>query len=149
MKTLLTTFITVIVFSGIGHAQRSFKFNIDHQEYQIDEKSLNDLFGNAFNNLVQKGWADEKHFDLWVSSYNDWKDHIVTGVFNWETYGNRVASSSFTGDIPPEYLGWRASGKDATGNPNMKGNIPRRMALIRDALSNLLIYQFTHKVIIN
>jgi len=131
-------------------SQRTFKFKIDNQEYTTDEKTLNDLFGAAFNSLVEAKWTDVNHYQLWVDNFINWKDVVVKGTFCWDTYGDRVASTSFSGDtIPLEYLGWRAPGKSAKGNPNKPSNLSRRMQLINTFLSRQLIFYFTKKAIVN
>lgn len=149
MKTILIAFLALTICSSMCYAQRTFNFKIDQKDYSIDEKTLNDLFGNAFNDLIERKWTDNSHFSLWVKSYSDWKDESVKGIWIWDTIGDRISSNSFYGNMPAEYLGWKAPGKDATGNPNKKSNISRRMRFINISLSRQLIYYFTHKAIVN
>lgn len=149
MKTIFILLVSICLCDNV-YAQRMFNFKIDQQDYQIDEKSLNDLFGSSFNSLVQRGTTSEKHFDLWVRTYNEWKDQIIKGVFSWDTYGDHVSNSRFMGpDIPIEYLGWKAPGKEPTGNPNKESNTALRVQIINTWISRGLIYYFTKKVIVN
>jgi len=99
--------------------------------------------------MVEKGWTKPQYFDLWTRSFNDFKDHIQSGTMNFVTYGDRLGTTSYTGFIPQEYLGWEKPGKNGTGNPNKEKNIAKRMGMLRDALSNQLIYSLTKKVIVN
>lgn len=130
------------------YAQRTFNFNIDHQQYSIDEKTLNDMFGDSFNSLVNNRSADNDKFKLWLKSFSDWKDIAADGVWSYEVYGDRLASSTYGGstkNVPIKYLGWKAEGKPASGNGNKESNFPRRMQLLNGTLSKRIIFYFTKR----
>ncbi|MET3981148.1 hypothetical protein ABIB62_003775 [Mucilaginibacter sp. UYP25] len=150
MKITLISLLWFFWGCSICTAQRTFKFNIDEQQYSIEEQKLNDLFGSAFNSIIERGATSNKNFDLWARSFVHWKDNTVNGVWVYETLGNRVSSLSYQGsDLDEVYLGWDPGHKTAQGNPNKEKNHGKRFAILNTHLSREIIYYLTQKVIIN
>lgn len=147
MKHLIT--LVLLLWIGTAEAQRTFTFEIDGDKYSLEENKLNDMFGDSFNALLQRGSVKEKDFDLWAKSFSDWKEPVAQGMWTYKTLGNRVESSTFHGNIPIEYLGWEAPGKSGKGNPNKKDNVAVRMSIMNTYLSRNVITYFTRKEIIN
>jgi hypothetical protein len=149
MKTLFISIVWLILGCSICAAQRTFSFKIDEQQYTIQEQKLNDLFGSAFNSMVQRGATSDKEFDLWARSFSHWKDNTANGTWIYETLGNRVSQITFLGSIDEVYLGWDPGHKEAKGNPNKEKNYGRRFAIMNTHMSREIIYFLTNKVIIN
>jgi hypothetical protein len=149
MKSLFIAMLALFLSSMACYAQRTFTFKIDQQVYTLSEQNLNELFGSAYNVMIEKKWTDNNHFDLWSASFNDWKNQCVSGYWIYETLGNRVSNSSFDGPVSEIYLGWDKGHKPAKGNPHKLNNIARRMQTINQTLSREVIYFLTGKVIVN
>jgi hypothetical protein len=147
MKAFCVTLLIVFTFST-SYSQRIFKFKIDNQDYNIEEKELNTLFANVFNSLIANNSTKDKYFTIWVGTFSEWKSYSSYGVWVYELYGNRIAKSSFQGSMPDHYLGWKSPGKPATGNPNELGNTAKRMSLFYYFFDRELIYYCTKQNVI-
>lgn len=152
LTILKHTIITLLISFAItipAKSQNVYTFTVDQTSYKVEEQVLNDLFGAAFSDLVSTAVTTDNNFSLWVKSYDLWKLPALRGTFNFNTYGERIANISFTGEVAPMYLGFEKPGKSAKGNPNKKDNFARRFQLLNFAIGRQIIYYTTKKVVIN
>ncbi|NVM67092.1 hypothetical protein FHW88_005413 [Mucilaginibacter sp. SG538B] len=149
MKPIIIALFIVSLTYAKSFGQRSLRVRINEKEYNIDEQNLNTLFNNSFSQLISQKITTENDFSLWASTYSDWKDYALKGVFNFRVLGNRLEGVSFDGEMPLFYLGWRENHKQAKGNPNRRDNISRRCSFMNYYLHKEIVYYCTNIVLAN
>ncbi|MGY3215297.1 hypothetical protein [Mucilaginibacter sp. HD30] len=152
-KSYLIAIALLLGSLSAAYAQRTFNFEIDGAKYSLDEAKYNDLFGITFSKLVAKGVAKESAFDAWVTTFNGFKVFSVKGYYRYTTYGERLATSQYSGDNMPLYfLGWEKEGKLSKANPNnptKPESIAARMAVLNHYLGREVVRYLTDKPILD
>lgn len=122
-----------------------YRFIIDKQNYFIEEKQLNDVFGYAFQELVSTNNAKDKDFEVWSQSYSSWRQMACQGTYSWDIYYNKITNGKYSGTASKSDLGLGSDDKIAKGNPNKVQNHAHRMAILNGLMRKHLTYFFIQK----
>ncbi len=122
-----------------------YRFIIDKQNYFIEEKQLNDVFGYAFKELISTNNAKDRDFEIWSLSYSSWRTMACQGTYSWDVYYNKITNTKYAGTASNSDLGIGEDGKMARGNPNKPQNHAHRMAMLNWLMRKQLTYFFLQK----
>lgn len=137
----------LLVASTSSYAQRTFKVVINESPYNISETDMNDCFADAFNKMLTNGVTKEKHFELWVKTYNAWKDYHVDGEQIFQTMGERITDNRFSKVIPNAFMGMKPNESGGNGSPHKKDNTAMRVAMLNYYFPPFLILKLTGKTV--
>jgi hypothetical protein len=143
MKQLITILLIMVSAAIVRGQNRVFTITVNSKDYHVDEKQMNDFFGSAFQDMVDKAKSKPSNFELWKDSFEDWKTLAASGRLTVSTYGNIFGNTQYQGVASKEDLGLKDNGKSATGNGNKKTNRAVRMATLNYYLLHYIINNVT------
>ncbi|WP_316827841.1 hypothetical protein [Pedobacter miscanthi] len=138
--TILTLFASLLV--GFSYGQCTYEFKINGASYQASEQLLNDTFGKAFEQMKAERSVKDKNFELWLGTYSIFKAMSCSNAFTWDLYYNKLVNMKYEGRASNRDLGLADNGSKATGNPNKKENLGRRMAILNYIMTKYLTNHF-------
>lgn len=89
-------------------------FNVDGEEFNMDEKDFTSIADKAFSNEVRKGQAKLRDKGKWMQAFNDKLAEAKTGRFNVQSSGDAVSNLSYTPN-DPNYDASKTSGLNPDG----------------------------------